>query len=161
MLPVAEALLFMKQLGMSFQDVRNKNLGITTGSSQQDPNGAVVYDNTFLSFLQGTKCGTTNNHHGKIISNNNNNNHNNMVEACNFCQKESLTQKHRYNTETRDSIFGGDCKKFAWHVETLLELDEELYSSEDQDTLIASKFRRSKTCQIQDIVERWQAIIKK
>eukprot|EP00550_Attheya_septentrionalis_P007400 CAMPEP_0198295638 /NCGR_PEP_ID=MMETSP1449-20131203/28823_1 /TAXON_ID=420275 /ORGANISM="Attheya septentrionalis, Strain CCMP2084" /LENGTH=425 /DNA_ID=CAMNT_0043996009 /DNA_START=233 /DNA_END=1510 /DNA_ORIENTATION=- len=159
MLPVAEALLFMKKLGMSYQDIRSKNLGITT-VSQQDLNRAVVYDNTYLSFLEGATCGTTNNHY----------NHN-MSEACNFCNKESLTLQHRYKSKTRDSIFGSDCRIFTEQVETMLELQYEKYLedaedseddeySEDEDALILPQFRRSGTCQLQDIVENWQTIIK-
>jgi hypothetical protein len=144
MLPAAEALLFMKRLGMSFQDIRAKNIGVsTTIDKNQEGNSAFVYDNTFLSFLEGATCSLD----GDYLS-----------EGCNFCNKESLTQQHRYEGTTRESIVSSDCTLFAWHVETLMQLF--IPQEKQRNALISYRFRKRGTCQLEDIVARWQTIIK-
>eukprot|EP00978_Attheya_sp_CCMP212_P009016 scaffold21221_cov40-Attheya_sp.AAC.1 len=161
MLPAAEALLFIERLGMSFQDIRAKNLGISTilknqeGSTGTGRSSAFVYDNTFLSFLEGSTCSLDGDDDDDDFY---------LSEGCNFCNKESLTHQHRYEGSTRDSIVSSDCTLFAWHVETLLQRftppNETQTQTQRRNAIMSWRFRKRGTCQLQDIVARWQTIIK-
>jgi hypothetical protein len=102
MLPAAEAFLFMNQLGMSSQHIGEHNMGLPTSTSEFQ--GASVYDFSYLSFLHGAPC---------LLDGN-------QSQACNICDKESLTHKHRHEKNwTSDYIFEKDCGTFGKIVKAL------------------------------------------
>ena len=83
--PVVEALSFVEELGLSFQDVKEKNIGVLQDSPEEH---AFVFDNTFLSFLDGDSC--------KFDGS--------MRAACNFCVEDIPLPKHRQPNYTKEMI---------------------------------------------------------
>ena len=91
MLPVIEALLFIENLGASFQDVQGKNIGIYA-DSQLD---AFIYDNTFLALLEGETCSLEGT----------------QKEACNFCMEDVFSTKIREPGHTTAMVRRKDCQE--------------------------------------------------
>ena len=89
MLPVATALSFVSDLGLSFQDVHQKNIGILDGSSDI----AFIYDNTYLSILKGETCSLPES----------------IKSACNFCMEDTFILEHRPETFSGRMIKRKDC----------------------------------------------------
>jgi hypothetical protein len=90
MLSVTKALSFVADLGLSFQDVHQKNIGILDDGSMEM---AFIYDNTYLSFLKGETCMLPQT----------------LKEACNFCVEETFTLSHRPETFSGKMIKRKDC----------------------------------------------------
>eukprot|EP00978_Attheya_sp_CCMP212_P005494 scaffold12297_cov56-Attheya_sp.AAC.2 len=137
MLPAAEALLFMERVGLSTQDMQEKNIGVPTPSSQHQ--GAFVYDYTFLSFLKGTTCSL----HMMNQSN-----------ACNFCDKEFLTQEHRRVDGRKkpwetDRIFARECSIFGRMLRHMLKMIAPREEDVQSWNLL---FRKEEECRFEDIV---------
>eukprot|EP00978_Attheya_sp_CCMP212_P042137 scaffold252016_cov48-Attheya_sp.AAC.2 len=142
MLPAAEAFLFMERLGLSTQDMHPKNIGVPTPSSQHQ--GAFVFDFTSLSFLKGTTCSL------HIMMNQSN--------ACNFCDKELLTQEHRDGGGGRkkhwesDRIFANECSTFGKLLRKMLTMttprEEDMQSWE----LLLEHDVHKEECRFEDIV---------
>lgn len=91
MLPVAEALSFVEQIGFSFQDIHEKNIGISNDS-------AFAFDNTYLSMIEANSCGI----------------------ACNFCSEELIVRHRRQEAFTTSMIRRKDCHRLLYIIcETL------------------------------------------
>eukprot|EP00978_Attheya_sp_CCMP212_P030952 scaffold115559_cov56-Attheya_sp.AAC.3 len=98
-LPVAEALAFVQEMGLSFQDIAKQNIGIDSSHH------AFIFDNKYLSFLEGGSCSL----HGK------------GNDACNFCMEDAFRHQHRQVGYTRDMVYRKDCHKFIQLISTVIK----------------------------------------
>jgi hypothetical protein len=140
MLPAAEAFLFMERVHLSNQDMDGNNIGAPTPSSQYQ--GAFVFDYTFLSFLKGTTCSL----HMMNQSNN----------ACNFCDKEFLTQEHRVMGDggkkhwESDRIFA--CSSFRKMLRRMLKMTTPREEDVQSWELLLEHYFHKEECRFEDIV---------
>jgi hypothetical protein len=127
---------------MSFQDPMSKNIGVPTDDS---PNrGALIFDNTYLSFMENTTC-----------SINMKGNNGKLSEACNFCNKESLTCKSRRKNR---NMFAFECRRFAKRLEYLVDIlilqdPNKEASSKKLIKTFESKFTYNSDCHLEDLVK--------
>eukprot|EP00978_Attheya_sp_CCMP212_P048853 scaffold584785_cov110-Attheya_sp.AAC.1 len=147
MLPTAETFLFMERLGMSSQHIGRHNMGVPPPGSQY--NSAFVYDNSYLSFLNGTRCSLDMN----------------QSNVCNICDKKSLTHEHR-NSErvhkrdsdrvhkkewTSDIIWTRDCYLFGKNVKALLNVIVP-HEEDAQSLQLLRDYFPNKDCRMTDVV---------
>ena len=140
MLEVAEALDFVSALGISFQDVHEKNIGILHGVEHH----GVAYDSSFLSFISDTDCTLS----GKA------------KEACNFCDSASFVRRHRQPAYSAEMIQRKDCERLVDITLNWLE-----YSSNREDPLYSELhdflYDPQKKCTMSEVANLFRAYVSK
>eukprot|EP00957_Ditylum_brightwellii_P084015 6386687-Ditylum_brightwellii.AAC.1 len=135
MFSAAEALLFTEKLGLSFQDIHFKNIGIS-----QDSDHAFLYDNTYLSLIdKSDQCALPSPHKGG---------------SCRFCRRD-LRLDYRRPHYTDYIVRHRDCIKFTQTIISLLphqaDFQETLALFKDLDLLLYS----GRECRMTDV---WKAL---
>lgn len=115
MLPVLKTLTFVENLGMSFQDVHKKNIGVISHSGSSS---AFVFDSTHLTFLETDRCDAAGN-----------------PAACEFCIEPEFMKKKRNPSFTQEMIRLKDCKNFVntflFYFEKTDRVEEPLWKTLD------------------------------
>ena len=119
LLPVADALSFIERMGFSYQDIHEKNIGISLEETQ---GMAFAYDNTYLSRIEGNKC-----YFGA-----------DQEDACNYCIEDYFAHNFRHSGYTPSMVRRKDCHQLLYIVCKTLELsiqtpiyDDGLYAALD------------------------------
>eukprot|EP00978_Attheya_sp_CCMP212_P004237 scaffold9310_cov51-Attheya_sp.AAC.1 len=179
MVPTVETLLFVEQMGMSFQDLMPQNIGVPTTTTTSitttttttlagsvettQPHGDsfLIYDKSFLSFLEGTTCSILLDPQHE--------------RACHFCHTESFptTTCHHRNVKHRhrssEYIFRHECRTFTRGIVSLFHSHQSHHRTTPTTTTttithdkesfepllhnLRARFMKNATCQFVDMVD--------
>lgn len=144
MLPVVDGFAFVDHLGLSFQDVHEKNIGMVLTNNGEDY--AFAYDNTYLSMLhqQDSSSGA-----GK--------------SAANFCAEGNFIFRYRQPNYTVDMIRRKDCFRLLDIITETIALADPTRPAHGQylfDILDHKRFSGEK-CRMEDVANILRQFVEK